>query len=186
MRYKSESIHNLVVLGLIIAICAIAIYALGVDLTNESSSRKTYYDDSNGFSFKYPGNFVSQKISSIGIDIVEIYPSYQYHGTSSLIEITCADDTDPRLTFQDELSSLREKVGNGQVTRLSKKDIPAIQVVKYESGERTITSYFKANGKIFALRMNQSYYDNSNPLVLNNNSLYTGVYFRILNSLSFY
>jgi len=182
---RQDSIHNLIVLAIVLLLVATAIFSLSRDVSSGALVKNTYVDSINGYSFEYPGNFSTQKISELGMDVVDIYPTYEYRGVNSLIELTSFVDNEAKGDFDGDVLNLKERFGQGNVAALGKGLTPAIQTVKNESGERMITSYFKANGKIYSLRMRQLYYDNSNPLILNNNTIYTGVYFRILNSLTF-
>ncbi len=184
-RNEPESIRNLGVFGIIIMICAFVLYSASMNVGNKRLINETFSDPTEKLSFEYPSDFKVQPLSSIGLSIYDIYPKYmEGYFDPNVIEITIANDTTEQVDYNQSIESLKKLVGERKSLKYN-SDVPAIQAIDGTSGERTISTYFKANGKIYVFRLNQFYYNNSNPILLNNNTVYTSVYYKIINSASF-
>jgi len=186
VKKQFASIENFVVFILTGLIIVAIIFALGNDVLNLRVMKKTFEDPDLGISFQYPADFASRTTKSDDITFIDVYPNYNNRFEPKFIEIVVAKDNETNINFSDQIALMLNQTGSSRMSRVSKEIYNGVQFTRSTETDRSIYTYYEANGNLIMAKFNQQFYGVNNPLVLNNNSLYTGVYYSLINSLQIY
>lgn len=186
MKKQSASIGNFVVFLLTGAIIVAIVFALGDNVLNLRVMKKTFSDQEIGISFEYPADFKVKATKSQNITFIDIYPNYDEGFEPKFIEIVVAKDNEPNVNFSDQIALMLNRTGTSGMARVHKGEYKGVRFARSTGTDKSIYTYYKAGGNLIMVKFNQQFYDVSNPLILTNNSPFTGVYFSIINSLQIY
>ena len=180
---KLKVLHALVVV--IIATTLLLSY-LGIfkPITIGSSERQNYRDLEYSISFDYPNDFDSRIINDLNGRIVGVSPKIlENQSDPRVIEVAYEKDLNPDKSLQDTIFTLFPNLKRSDLKQVASRKIEGFEFSIYDRDTTSIYSYYKANGNMYLIKFEESYYETDNALVPINNRLYLGAYYEILNSL---
>jgi len=183
---RPSSTKDFIVFLLIGTIVVAVIFALGDNVLNLRVMKSTFNDPTLGISFQYPADFRARETKSQDISFIDVYPAFNEGFEPKFIEIVIAKDNEANVNLSDQIALALKETGSSRMTRLHNGPHEGIQFTRSTGTDRSIYTYYKANGNLMMVKLNQQFYDVANPLILINNSSYTGMYYSLLNSLQIY
>jgi len=185
----AEHSHHIAALVCVVAIFVMVALSITETVKPIKIGQKTenkFTDQEFMFSFAYPENFKTKETIWGDSKIISIFPaSINDQYDPRVIEVAYEKDRSPNLELDKTILALFPEKRRGQLKDIGRDGAEGYEIYLSEPEGTTIFSYFKANGNIYLLKFDQTYYGRSSNLIPVNNRLYTPTYYKILNSLDF-
>lgn len=183
---KQSAFLHIATVTIIVIVLAISYLGVIKPIKIGASSDPQYRDLKCQFSFSLPPNY---KVLEADIDngrVVSVFPSlFQDQGDPRVVEIACEKDKNPSSSLEDLVLSIFPGKTKGNLKKIQSYKVEGFELQISNGGTTTLYSYYKANGNLYMIKFNESYYADANSTLPINNRPYLGAYYKILNSLDF-
>jgi len=183
-KVKSTDWANVAILVFSVAVITLAVFWSSKEGSGVVPPIE-YLNSDIQISFDYPANFViSEETVSPSIYVINLYPQDQGITSNEVISVT--DMTVDVSESVEQAAADYLEVAANKIVKVNRDDPSEARYVAYSStGEVSYYNFFKSDSKLDIVRFNQRVFDQTNPLILKDNSYYNIAYIALLNSMKF-